>query len=234
MNPISRLRTRARSEAGSSATGRPLSRYWPSVGESSSPRIDRSVDLPQPDGPAIDTYSALLIWRWMPESACVSTSSVKKTFVTPSSLISACPFSAMLFSCRPEACATVASAARRCCSAALDGCPLLLQSNPVVGVVGRHVGQDHLIADLESGQDLDGVHRTLSELDLDALGVHAISFDLEQADDALVLTERRPAHVGDVVEPFELDRAVDAQVGDGALRQVAGERDVDRARAVLH
>jgi hypothetical protein len=53
--------------------------------------MDSSVDLPQPDGPAIDTYSPLSIWRWMPDSACVSTSSVKKTFVTPSSLMSDCP-----------------------------------------------------------------------------------------------------------------------------------------------
>src|SRR5439155_11940760 len=90
MNPISRLRTRARSEAGSSATGRLLSRYEPSVGESSRPRIDSSVDLPQPDGPAIDTYSPLPIWRWIPDKACVSTSSVKNTFVTPSSLMSGC------------------------------------------------------------------------------------------------------------------------------------------------
>src|SRR3954469_14115595 len=102
MNPISRLRTRARSEAGSSATGRLLRKYCPSVGESSSPRIDRRVDLPQPEGPAIDTYSPLLICRWIPESACVSTSSVKKTLVTPSSLINACPFSAMLAPRRPE------------------------------------------------------------------------------------------------------------------------------------
>ncbi len=61
MNPISRLRTRARSDAGSVATGRLFSRYWPSVGESSSPRIDKSVDFPQPDGPAIETYSPLPI-----------------------------------------------------------------------------------------------------------------------------------------------------------------------------
>ena len=57
--------------------------------------MESSVDLPQPEGPAMATYSPLLICRWIPDSACVSTSSVKKTFVTPSSLISACPFSAM-------------------------------------------------------------------------------------------------------------------------------------------
>jgi hypothetical protein len=76
MNPISRLRTRARSEAASVATGRPFSRYWPSVGESSRPRIDCSVDLPHPEGPANETYSPFSISIWTPESAWVSTSSV--------------------------------------------------------------------------------------------------------------------------------------------------------------
>src|SRR4051812_1050934 len=139
MKPISRLRTRARSEAGSSATGRLLRKYCPSVGESSRPRIESSVDLPQPDGPAIDTYSPLLICRWIPESAWVSTSSVKKTFVTPSSLISACPFSAMLAPRRPGACTT----------------GRLFQSDAVVCVVCRHVGQDDLIANLETRKHFD-------------------------------------------------------------------------------
>ena len=37
----------------------------PSLGESSSPRIESSVVLPQPDGPAIATYSPCRISRWM-------------------------------------------------------------------------------------------------------------------------------------------------------------------------
>src|SRR5467141_943851 len=148
MNPISRLRTRARSDAASSATGRLFNRYCPSVGESRRPRIDRSVDLPHPDGPAIETYSPLLIKRWIPESACVSTSSVKKTFVTPSSLISACPLSAML--------SPVGRALQARRSALLKGAPyvVLFQSNAIVGVICRHVGQNHLVPDLEAGQHL--------------------------------------------------------------------------------
>jgi hypothetical protein len=59
MKPISRLRMRARSarvEPGPAAVERVL----PAVGVSSRPRIESSVDLPQPDGPEIDTYSPLL------------------------------------------------------------------------------------------------------------------------------------------------------------------------------
>ena len=48
----------------------------PEVGESSRPRIDSSVDLPQPDGPEMATYSPRRSVRWIPDSAWVSTSSV--------------------------------------------------------------------------------------------------------------------------------------------------------------
>ena len=56
-----------------------------------------SVDLPQPDGPAIDRYSPFFTSKWMPESACVSTSSVTNTLLTLSSRISGSePFSMSL------------------------------------------------------------------------------------------------------------------------------------------
>ncbi len=54
------------------------------MGVSSKPRIASSVDFPQPEGPEIETYSPRRNSRWIPASACVSTSSVTKTFVTPS------------------------------------------------------------------------------------------------------------------------------------------------------
>ena len=49
--------------------------------------MDRSVDFPHPDGPAIDTYSPRAIKTFTFDNACVSTSSVAKTFVMPSSWI---------------------------------------------------------------------------------------------------------------------------------------------------
>src|SRR5437016_5606301 len=88
MNPISRLRTRARSDGGRSATGRPFNEYSPLDGVSRSPKIDNRVDLPQPDGPAIDTYSPRAIARLILSSAWVSTSSVRNTLLTASNLIS--------------------------------------------------------------------------------------------------------------------------------------------------
>src|ERR1022692_4526660 len=60
MNPIWRLRILARSAGVRPCTGRSLRRYVPSVGVSSSPRIERSVDFPHPDGPAIATLDVLV------------------------------------------------------------------------------------------------------------------------------------------------------------------------------
>src|SRR5437773_1728328 len=59
----------------------------PSDGVSRSPRIESKVVLPQPDGPAIETYSPVRISRWIPERACVSTSSVRKTFLDRKSVV---------------------------------------------------------------------------------------------------------------------------------------------------
>src|SRR2546422_1068870 len=64
------------------STGLSFKTYLPSEGVSSSPRIASSVDFPQPEGPEMDTYSPRWISRWIPASACVSTSSVVNTLVT--------------------------------------------------------------------------------------------------------------------------------------------------------
>src|SRR5260370_25512703 len=59
--------------------------------------MDSKVDLPQPEGPAIDIYVPFLISRGISSSAWVSTSSVKKTFFTPSILMSL-PFASAMTS----------------------------------------------------------------------------------------------------------------------------------------
>src|SRR6266852_5038431 len=68
----------------------------PSLGESSSPRMESSVDFPQPEGPAMEMYVPFLISRCISDKACVSTSSVKKTFFTPSILINV-PFASAMY-----------------------------------------------------------------------------------------------------------------------------------------
>ena len=56
--------------------------------------------------------------------------------------------------------------------------------------------------------------------------------ELEEADRALFLAERRAPDKQDVIQALEFNRAVDAEVGPRTARQLALERDVDRDRAV--
>src|SRR5947208_15745960 len=57
INPISRLRIRERWLTSRFATEVPFKVYSPSDGESSNPIKASKVDLPDPDGPAMETYS---------------------------------------------------------------------------------------------------------------------------------------------------------------------------------
>src|SRR4051812_29707038 len=127
MNPISRFRTRARSDALSSLTSVPLSRYVPVLGESSKPRIESSVDLPHPDGPEIDTYSPRAMCRLTSSSACVSTSSVTNSLVRWS---------------REMTGGTV--------EVGIMGPLRLLQPNAIECIPRGHIRQNHLIADRHS------------------------------------------------------------------------------------
>ena len=80
------------------------------------------MDLPHPDGPAIDTYSPRWISMDTSDRAWVSTSSVAKTFVTSSSLMTG---GGIHRSAPPTA---------RIRSKAIPG---------------GHVRQDHLVADIQ-------------------------------------------------------------------------------------
>src|SRR5207253_1935712 len=169
-------------------------RYMPLVGESSRPRIERRVDLPQPDGPAIEMNSPCAISRWMPESACVSTSSVKKTLVTPSSRMTGCPLELI--------------ASPYCRLSTVDCRLRSSQPHPIERVPRGHVGKDHFVSGLQPVEHLDGVDRALAEAHLDAHGFVAVGLEAEESDRALLGPESRPADVNDVGQVLELDRAV--------------------------
>src|SRR5215208_935734 len=189
MKPISRLRMRARSEKERSATCLLFNQYLPSLGVSSRPRMDSSVVLPQPEGPAIETYSPFLISRWMPDRAWVSTSSVKNTLVTPSRWIRDPlePFisSDLLFS---------------------------VQAKAFLIVPRRGVGKDNLIAGIQTADDLHRVDRALAELHRDPHRLRAVAGQLEDFHLAVRLAVGRASHVEDVRQPLDLDRAVDREV----------------------
>src|SRR5690606_2941108 len=60
-----------------SETSLPFSQYSPSSGESRQPIRFISVDLPDPDGPMIATYSPFSIDRSMPRSAWISSPPIR-------------------------------------------------------------------------------------------------------------------------------------------------------------
>ncbi len=75
--------------------------------------------------------------------------------------------------------------------------------------------------------DLDRVHGAAADAHLDALGVTRGVDHLEERDRALLLAERRAADLQRALEAFQLDRAVDAEVGHRAARQRRGQAHVN-------
>src|SRR5262245_30463497 len=167
------------------------------------------VDLPQPEGPAMATYSPLRISRWTPERAWVSSSSVKKTFLTASSWMRAGRSSVMA---APEK--------------ALRKEIWLLEADAVDGVPGRHVGQNDLVARRQAFEHLDAVGRAAAVEDGDPGGGVAVDAELEKAGASLGLARGRPGDGEGVLDVLDLDGAVDREVGAGAARQLAFEGHV--------
>src|SRR3954451_17510562 len=98
-------------------------------------------------------YSPLLISRWIPARACVSTSSVKNTFVTPSRWMSDCADVFIMTPCR-------AGPVR-------SGLRLAFQLYSIERIELGHVGENHLVARLQPFEDLNRVHRGATQFDLD-------------------------------------------------------------------
>src|SRR5580698_6382068 len=179
------------------------------------------VDLPQPDGPAIDRYSPFLTSKWMEESACVSTSSVTKTLLTLSSRIN---------DCAPVS--IVVNTSLRVSGVLSSQNIFSVQFDSVVLVVLRHVRENHTVSHYKAVLDLDGIHRAAPESHLHFVGVLAVGLELKECNSAVFLAEYRAADEHHIVQLFQLDGAIDTEIGAGAGWQRAGERHVNRDGAV--
>ena len=111
---------------------------------------------------------------------------------------------------------------------------LLAQTNAVERVPGGHVGEDYFVADFEALENFDGVDGTLAELDVDADGFRAVVDQLEQTDGAVRLAVNGAADEENVLEIFEFDGAIDAEIGAGAKRERLDDLDVDGDGAIYH
>src|SRR5207302_4269845 len=77
----------ASSSSSSSLTSLPASQYFPELGESRQPIKFISVDLPDPDGPMMATYSPLRISTSTPRNACTCSAPISYTLASDSVLI---------------------------------------------------------------------------------------------------------------------------------------------------
>src|SRR5271166_4804985 len=139
----------------------------------------------------------------MPASACVSTSSVTKTLVTPSRLIKASGSLAILQSPFP-----------------------LVQTNAVIGILRRHVGENHLVADVQPFPHFDGIHRAASQFHGHALRFFFVFVQFEERDLGVGLADHRPSDEHHVSQFLDGDGSVHAQIGAHAVGSTF-ELDVD-------
>src|SRR6185369_6644618 len=109
-----------------------------------------------------------------------------------------------------------------------------IQTNAICVVPLRRVGKDDSIAFLQSVHYLYRIDRRAPKSYLNASGARPVRIDLEQTDRAVVLPVHGPANIKDILESFEFNRTVDAQIGNRAFWQFAFERRVNRSCAVLN
>ena len=153
------------------------------------------------------------------ESACVSTSSVSKTLVMPSSWSSALPLRRGRAStgCLP---ATIVSRRHRS----------LTRSRRVPR---GHVREDHLVSlgeALTTSMVFTELRPSCTRDPLRASSLPGTS--RKSSTVALRLRARGPAHGEHVVQPLQLHRALDGEVGARALGQLARERHLHQHRAL--
>src|SRR5215469_10027274 len=96
------------------------------------------------------------------------------------------------------------------------------------------VGKNYLIPRLEPVYDLNGVHRAFAQLHRSTHSFRTAVDQLEHSHGVVFLAESRTPYVNDVVQMFELDGSVDAEIWPRAFRQRLIKRDIDRHRPLLH
>src|SRR5262249_51532938 len=159
-------------------------------------------------GPAIDTYSPRPIVMSMAASACVSTSSVRNTLLTPSSLISGSitPPTPGIGQLNNLAIGYWALGVLRLPDYQMTKRPnasFSFEPHPIVRIPRGHVRKNHLVPGLKARDDFNRVHRALTELHLDACRLISTLVHFENTDRALILAKGGPSHEDDVGEALE-------------------------------
>src|SRR4051794_9799779 len=89
---------------------------------------------------------------------------------------------------------------------------MLVQLNSFVTVVGGHIGEDYLVSNFESVLDLDGVYCALAQRHLDLIRVLPVRLQLKELNGAVLLSEYRAPDEYYVIEAFQFDGSVHAEI----------------------
>src|SRR5579884_3594501 len=109
-----------------------------------------------------------------------------------------------------------------------------LQPNAIKTIPARHIGKNHLVARLQPLKNLDFVDGGLAHFHLAADGFPATIDQFEEADGRVSLTEGGSAFINHIAEMSDLNRAIRAYAGSGALGQFARKRHVHRYGSIHH
>jgi hypothetical protein len=101
---------------------------------------------------------------------------------------------------------------------------LVCQSNRTLSALSQRDMSDKITVSRSCRpfHHLYGIHRRSSNFYRHAHRSLFVGIKPEQTDRAVLLSKRWPAYVEHVFKPFEIDRAIHAQVGPSASWQVAG------------
>ncbi len=97
----------------------------------------------------------------------------------------------------------------------------------------RWYRKDDLVARLETARDFNGVDGALARVSPACGPLRSCRNKFENSDGVVFLAKSRPADINDIVQSFELDGSIDAQIRARAFGQIAVERHVDRDGSLL-
>src|SRR5882724_10803317 len=93
----------------------------------------------------------------------------------------------------------------------------LVKSNSFVRVPSAGIGKDDLIAWIQAAENFNRVDGAFAEFHRRADGFVAAGDEFEHSHGVVFLAKCGPTDENDVIEPLELDRSIDTQVGARAF-----------------
>src|SRR5258708_27058535 len=111
---------------------------------------------------------------------------------------------------------------------------VLIKTDTVSVIGARHIGQNYRVAFAQAFNNLDRVHGGAPNFYGNTNRAFAIGIKLKQADRAIFLAGRRTANGENVVEMFQINGSIDAEVGSCSLGEFPGQLYIHGDGAALN